>query len=72
MPDMIISSYYAWGNNSYVNPAPKPDPKNVLNQTTWGEGVRYPGFFNWPVCVGWDGLEAAARSYKAKQYKVPC
>ena len=70
--DLGISSYYAWGNNSFMNPTAKPDPANVLQQEAWSQSVQYPGFFNYPVCNGLEGIIAAAQSFWDKSYTAPC
>lgn len=70
--DIVISSYYAWGNSSFHNPAPKPNPSEVLNQEACAQRVRYPGFFNYPICDGVNGLLAAAQSYRDKSYDTLC
>ena len=70
--DIVISSYYAWGNHSDVNPAPKPVASSVLQEEAWAQGVQYPGFFNYPICYGIDGVLAAAQSFRNKEYVVPC
>lgn len=70
--DIIISSYYAWGNNSYMNPASKPDPANIIQEDAWIQSVRYPGFFNYAICNGLPGTVAAAQSFWDKSYSNPC
>ena len=70
--DVVISSYYAWGNNSFQNPTAKPNASDVLQQEAWAQSVRYPGFFNYPICNGVAGLLAVAESYKHKSYTATC
>ena len=70
--DIVVSSYYAWGNNSYMNPAPKPQAASVLQEDAWSQSVRYPGFFNYPICDGLSGVLAAGQSYWDKSYTSPC
>lgn len=72
--DMIVSSYYAWTNNSCMNPAPKPLASDIAaaGAVAWNQSVRYPGFFNYPVCNGLDDLVAAAQSFWDEEYITPC
>ena len=72
MQDIVISSYYGWGNNSFMNPTAKPKPASILQQEAWIQSVQYPGFFNYPICNGLEGLIAAAHSFQDKSYSAPC
>ena len=38
----------------------------------WDQGVRYPAFFNYAICVGSSGAVAAAQSWWDKSYVDPC
>jgi hypothetical protein len=70
--DIIISSYYGWGNNTFMNPTTKPDPASILQEEAWIQSVQYPGFFNYAVCDGLPGILAAAQSFWDKSYTSPC
>jgi len=72
--DIIISSYYAWTNNSHINPAPKPSAEFMASagSAAWAQSVQYPGFFNYAVCNGLAGVVAAAQSFSDGVYSNPC
>lgn len=71
--DIVVSSYYAWTNNSFINPSRKPSGARLSgNKAAWEQGVQYPGFFNYPICYGLLGIGAAAQSFWDKSYTIPC